>query len=320
MFKGFRGTWLRGTRDPMQAALGHLERAVMDTVWQGGPCSVRDVQGKLAKPVAYTTVMTTLDRLYKKGLVQRRREGRAFLYTAALERHELEATMTTGLLNGMLSGGSERGASVSLQPRRRRRRQRRRPARRTRAARAREARASGRTIGRREEPSVTVLLSSLLLGFAWFAALRDCGGAAGLGAGAPGAAPPAIERGVRCWGCGCSRAPSRRSSCSTMFMPSHWRFEPARTDETFGVVLGGLALAGVWLDRPRPVSCRAPHLAGLPACCRRPARCVADCRRRLRSAWVAGRGAGRHPASARHHRLRRARGVDPVGARDRHLA
>jgi predicted transcriptional regulator len=105
MFKGFRGMWLRGTRDPMQAALGHLERAVMDTVWQGGAFSVRDVQSKLSKAVAYTTVMTTLDRLYKKGLVQRRREGRAFFYTAALERHELEATMTTGLLNGMLSSG-----------------------------------------------------------------------------------------------------------------------------------------------------------------------------------------------------------------------
>ncbi len=49
--------------------------------------------------------MTTLDRLYKKGLVHRRRDGRAFLYTAAIERHDLEASMTTGLLNGMLSGG-----------------------------------------------------------------------------------------------------------------------------------------------------------------------------------------------------------------------
>ena len=49
--------------------------------------------------------MTTLDRLFKKGLVSRRREGRAFLYTAALERHEIEATMTTGLLDGMLSSG-----------------------------------------------------------------------------------------------------------------------------------------------------------------------------------------------------------------------
>jgi predicted transcriptional regulator len=105
MLKGLRSGWMRGTRDPLQAALGPLERAVMDTVWQGGDFSVRDVQGKLANPVAYTTVMTTLDRLYKKGLVHRRRDGRAFVYTAALERHELETRMTTGLLNGMLSGG-----------------------------------------------------------------------------------------------------------------------------------------------------------------------------------------------------------------------
>jgi predicted transcriptional regulator len=105
MLKGVRSAWLRGTRDPLQAALGPLERAVMDTVWSGGDFSVRDVQAKLVNPVAYTTVMTTLDRLFKKGLVHRRRDGRAFLYTAALERHELETRMTTGLLTGMLSGG-----------------------------------------------------------------------------------------------------------------------------------------------------------------------------------------------------------------------
>ena len=92
MLKGFRGAWLRGTRDPLQAALGPLERAVMDTIWRGGDLSVREVQGQLANPAAYTTVMTTLDRLFKKGLVHRRRDGRAFLYTAALERHELETT------------------------------------------------------------------------------------------------------------------------------------------------------------------------------------------------------------------------------------
>ena len=106
MLKGFRGTWLRHTKDPLQAALGPLERAVMDTIWRGGDLSVREVQGQLANPAAYTTVMTTLDRLYKKGLVQRRRDGRAFLYSAALERHELETRMTTGLLNGMLSSGA----------------------------------------------------------------------------------------------------------------------------------------------------------------------------------------------------------------------
>jgi predicted transcriptional regulator len=101
----FRGAWLRGSRDPLQAALGPLERAVMDTMWRGGHLSVREVQAQLASAAAYTTVMTTLDRLYKKGLVLRKRDGRAFLYTAAIERHELEAAMTTGLLNGMLSGG-----------------------------------------------------------------------------------------------------------------------------------------------------------------------------------------------------------------------
>lgn len=105
MFEGVRGVWLRGTRDPLGSALGRLERAVMDIVWHGGEFSVHAVQGSLERPCAYTTVMTTLDRLYKKGLVLRRRQGRAFLYKAALERHELEASMTAGLLDGMLSGG-----------------------------------------------------------------------------------------------------------------------------------------------------------------------------------------------------------------------
>jgi predicted transcriptional regulator len=105
MLKGFRGTWLRGTKDPLRAAFGPLERAVMDAMWRGGDLSVREVQAQLASPAAYTTVMTTLDRLFKKGLVRRQREGRAFVYAAAIERHQLEASMTTGLLNGMLSSG-----------------------------------------------------------------------------------------------------------------------------------------------------------------------------------------------------------------------
>ena len=104
MLKGLRGAWLRGTRALLQAALGPLERAVMDTIWRGGRLSVREVQAQLANPSAYTTVMTTLDRLFKKGLVQRSATGAPF-YSAAIERHELETSMTTGLLNGMLSSG-----------------------------------------------------------------------------------------------------------------------------------------------------------------------------------------------------------------------
>jgi predicted transcriptional regulator len=78
----------------------------MQILWQGGDLSVRDVQRQLARSVAYTTVMTTLDRLFKKGFATRRRDGRAFLYTAAYERHELQATVTSGLLSDLLAGTS----------------------------------------------------------------------------------------------------------------------------------------------------------------------------------------------------------------------
>jgi predicted transcriptional regulator len=109
MFNGtWVASWLQGDQDPLQAALGRLEREVMDVVWTAGDeFTVRDVQSRLARTVAYTTVMTTLDRLYKKGLVQRRREGRAFVYTASRSREEMSASFTGGLLRGLLSGGPD---------------------------------------------------------------------------------------------------------------------------------------------------------------------------------------------------------------------
>jgi predicted transcriptional regulator len=109
MFKGsWLSSWLRGERDPLHAALGFLEREVMDVVWAapgGHARTVKDVQARLPRKAAYTTVMTTLDRLFKKGLVLRRREGRAFVYTAARTREEMSATLTGGLLRGLLANG-----------------------------------------------------------------------------------------------------------------------------------------------------------------------------------------------------------------------
>ena len=77
----------------------------MQILWAGGEFAVRDVQAKLERPIAYTTVMTTLDRLFKKGFVDRRREGRAFLYTSAIARQEIETTVTSGLVSDLLAGG-----------------------------------------------------------------------------------------------------------------------------------------------------------------------------------------------------------------------
>jgi predicted transcriptional regulator len=76
----------------------------MDVLWTGGDLAVRDVQARLERTVAYTTVMTTLDRLFKKGFVSRRLAGRAFVYTAAVARQEIETTLTTGLVDELLSG------------------------------------------------------------------------------------------------------------------------------------------------------------------------------------------------------------------------
>lgn len=108
MFKGLWGCrWRRAERDPLGAALGSLERQVMDVVWEGSAFTVRDVHAKLSRPVAYTTVLTTLDRLFKKGFVARTREGRAFVYTAARTRAEVEAAMASGVLGGLLSHGPD---------------------------------------------------------------------------------------------------------------------------------------------------------------------------------------------------------------------
>ncbi len=67
-------------RAPSGFELGHLEAELMQILWAAGELPVREAAGKLARPLAYTTVMTTLDRLFKKGFLVRRKAERAFVY------------------------------------------------------------------------------------------------------------------------------------------------------------------------------------------------------------------------------------------------
>jgi predicted transcriptional regulator len=100
--------WFRRPSSRAAGSLGHLERQVMEIVWTGGDgFSVHDVRARLPRAVAYTTVMTTLDRLFKKGFVARRQVGRAYVYTAALARDEMEARIASGLLADVLSSSPE---------------------------------------------------------------------------------------------------------------------------------------------------------------------------------------------------------------------
>jgi predicted transcriptional regulator len=74
--------------------LGELERSVMEQLWASPDAqSVRDVHLALTRDreLAYTTVMTVLDRLAKKGLVRRERDGRAYLYLPEQTREQLVA-------------------------------------------------------------------------------------------------------------------------------------------------------------------------------------------------------------------------------------
>jgi predicted transcriptional regulator len=85
--------------------LGDLERAVMDVLWDSpvpaaGGVTVRDVAERLQdRELAYTTVMTVLDRLAGKGMVEREREGRAWRYRPAASREAYVAQLMLDALD-----------------------------------------------------------------------------------------------------------------------------------------------------------------------------------------------------------------------------
>jgi predicted transcriptional regulator len=88
--------------------LGELERSVMEQLWAAPePVTVREVHEQFAG-LAYTTVMTVLDRLAKKGLASRERDGKAWRYTAAAAREDLVAD----LMRDALDGAGDRQAAL----------------------------------------------------------------------------------------------------------------------------------------------------------------------------------------------------------------
>lgn len=96
--------------------LGDLERAVMEHLWSATPAqpeglTVREVHDAIGveRGLAYTTLMTVLDRMAKKDLVARERDGRAWRYTPASTREELTSETLHHTL-GELAGGERRSA------------------------------------------------------------------------------------------------------------------------------------------------------------------------------------------------------------------
>jgi predicted transcriptional regulator len=104
MIRFLKNRFGRGADAETRFSLGRLEFALMEILWARGECNVRDVVRELERPLAYTTVMTTLDRLFKKGLLERRMPERAFVYSARMTRREWEIQRAENVVANFFAG------------------------------------------------------------------------------------------------------------------------------------------------------------------------------------------------------------------------
>lgn len=93
-------------RLPMRARLGPLEQQLLDALWRHKTATVRELLDFGETKLAYTTIMTTLDRLYKKQLLDRVPEGRAFRYSPRHTREELEKVTAAETIRQLLSSST----------------------------------------------------------------------------------------------------------------------------------------------------------------------------------------------------------------------
>lgn len=94
--------------------LGDLERDVMTRLWASPEAlTVREVHDQISgqRDIAYTTVMTVLDRLAKKGVARQVRDGRAYRYTPAAAREQLVADLMHEALADA-GDGADRAAAL----------------------------------------------------------------------------------------------------------------------------------------------------------------------------------------------------------------
>jgi len=92
--------------------LGPLERQILGVLWRRGSATVRELVDDGAVAGAYTTLMTTLDRLHKKGVLDREPEGRAFRYSPRQTETEFHASIARSAIRQLL--GTESSAPVSF--------------------------------------------------------------------------------------------------------------------------------------------------------------------------------------------------------------
>jgi predicted transcriptional regulator len=96
--------------------LGDLQLRIMQVLWESGPTTVAEVQGKLeGEPLAYTTVATMLRKMEARQLVRHRPEGRRFVYEAMVDSEEVTRSMAADLVDRLFGGSLADAVSHLLQ-------------------------------------------------------------------------------------------------------------------------------------------------------------------------------------------------------------
>lgn len=89
-------------------SVGELEASVLSALWDHGELATPEVFNRVGKPrnLAYTTILTVLQRLFRKGLVARRSEGKAHVYSPAMSREQFSERRGESLAGAMVGLGS----------------------------------------------------------------------------------------------------------------------------------------------------------------------------------------------------------------------
>jgi predicted transcriptional regulator len=111
---------LRGFRPSSQGVkqvLGELEAEVMKLLWEQPDQTVVEVEERLRRKreIAHTTVLTTLDRMHRKGYLIREKHGKAFIYSPRYSREEFERGLAQEVLGALLGGLSESALSTFVE-------------------------------------------------------------------------------------------------------------------------------------------------------------------------------------------------------------
>ena len=92
------------TKDGLVKVLGPLETEIMEILWEDDRSTVKKVHRRLSqkREIAYTTVMTTMSRLAEKGVLNRHREGLAYVYSPAISADDFVQLVVRQVLDGLL--------------------------------------------------------------------------------------------------------------------------------------------------------------------------------------------------------------------------